>query len=199
MVSTHPPTSKSSSPFNNPLMTVPKARSTIGIIVTFMFHFFFQFLSKAGVFILLFTFFPFSTVFRHHSKVYNFAILFFFFLFIFIIIRSGLLAEIRWSVCMSKSHGSLCMLFSRIYTGLCMYHLFVWANFNFFHISKWINWPTQSCLVLYSFCVNLLHSLIMWLMVFVSISTQPSFAISLHLIYSRFDMIGSYGVVLCCY
>ena len=38
MVSTRPPTSKSSSPFNNPLVTVPKAPMTIGIIVTFMFH-----------------------------------------------------------------------------------------------------------------------------------------------------------------
>ena len=38
MVSTRPPNSKSSSPFNNPLVTVPKAPITIGIIVTFMFH-----------------------------------------------------------------------------------------------------------------------------------------------------------------
>ena len=33
------------------------------------------------------------------------------------------------------------------------------------HISQWIILPTQSCLALYSFCANLLHSLIMWLMV----------------------------------
>ena len=37
MVSTRPPTSKSSRPFNNPLVTVSKAPITIGIIVTFMF------------------------------------------------------------------------------------------------------------------------------------------------------------------
>ena len=43
MVSTRPLTSKSSSPFNNPLETVPKAPITIGIIVTFMFNSFFQF------------------------------------------------------------------------------------------------------------------------------------------------------------
>ena len=43
MVSTHPPTSKSSSSFNNALVTVPKAPIIIGIIVTFMFHSFFQF------------------------------------------------------------------------------------------------------------------------------------------------------------
>ena len=38
MISTRPPTSKSCSPFNNPLVTVPKVLTTIGIIVTFMFH-----------------------------------------------------------------------------------------------------------------------------------------------------------------
>ena len=37
MVSTHPLISKSSSPFNNPLVTVAKAPITIGIIVTSMF------------------------------------------------------------------------------------------------------------------------------------------------------------------
>ena len=42
MVSTRSPTSKSSRPFNNPLVTVPKAPITIGIIVTFMFHSFFN-------------------------------------------------------------------------------------------------------------------------------------------------------------
>ena len=41
MVSTCPPTSKSSSPFSNPLVTVLKAPITIGIIVTFMFLYFF--------------------------------------------------------------------------------------------------------------------------------------------------------------
>ena len=41
IVSTRPPTSKSSRPFNNPLVIVPKALITIGTIVTFMFHSFF--------------------------------------------------------------------------------------------------------------------------------------------------------------
>ena len=79
--------------------------------------------------------------------------------------RSGLLAGIRRSVCMLKSHRSLCELFSRTGAGLCIYHLFVWSNWNFLHISQWITLPTQSCLVLYSFCANLLHSFIMWLIV----------------------------------
>ena len=41
IVSTRPFTSKSSSLFNNHLVTVPKAPITIGVIVTFMFHIFF--------------------------------------------------------------------------------------------------------------------------------------------------------------
>ena len=48
MVSARPPTFKSSSPFNNPLVTVPKAPITNGIIVTFMFHsFFFNSLARS--------------------------------------------------------------------------------------------------------------------------------------------------------
>ena len=81
----------------------------------------FQLPSKVEILILLFTFFQFYSVVSRDSKVDNFASS----LFLLIIIRSGLLAEIRWSACMSN----------------------------------------KSCLVLYSFCANLLHSLIMWLMV----------------------------------
>ena len=86
-------------------------------------------------------------------------------LFYFVIIKSGLLAGIRWCVCMLKSHRSLCVAFSRTGAGLCIYHLLVWSNLSLLHISQWITLPTQSCLGLYSLCANLLHSLIMWLMV----------------------------------
>ena len=103
IVSTRSPTSKSPSPFNNPLVIISKAPIIIGIIVTFMFHSFFQFLCKVEVLILLFTFFHFYSVVSRDSKVDNFASSF----IIIIIIRSGLLAEIRWSVSMSKSQRSL--------------------------------------------------------------------------------------------
>ena len=73
MVSTSPSTSKSSSPFCNPLVTVPNAPITIGIIVTCMFHSFFQFSSKVEVLILLFTFFQFYSVVSRDSKVDYFA------------------------------------------------------------------------------------------------------------------------------
>ena len=138
------------------------------------------------------------------SKIDNFAnslslFFFFFFFFLLIIIRSGLLAEIRWSVCLSKSYRSLWVSFSRTDAGLCIYHLFVWSNLNFLHISQWITLLTQLYLVLYSFCTNLLYSLIMWLMVSSLSPHSLHLFFLLRLINSRFDMISSYGVVLCCY
>ena len=47
ILSTRPPTSKSSRPFNNPLVIVPKAPITIDTIVTFMFHSFFNSLARS--------------------------------------------------------------------------------------------------------------------------------------------------------
>ena len=98
-------------------------------------------------------------------------------IFLLIIIKSCLLAGIRWSVYMLKSHRSLCVSFSRTGAELCIYHLLVWSNLNFLHVSQWITLPTQSCLALYSLCANLLHSLIIWLMVS---SLSPH---SLHLLF----------------
>ena len=154
---------------------MPNAPITIGTIVTFMFHSFFQFSSKVEVFIFLFTFLQIYSVVRRENKVDNFTNFFFFLLLI--IMRSGLLAGIKWSVCMLKSHRSLCVLFSRTGARLCIYHLFVWSNWNFLLISQWTTLPTQSCLALYSFCANLLDSLIMWLIVS---SLSPH---SLHLLF----------------
>ena len=48
IVSTRPPTSKSSMPFNNLLVIVPKAPITIDTIVTFMFHSFFNSLARSS-------------------------------------------------------------------------------------------------------------------------------------------------------
>ena len=193
VVSTRLPTSKSSSPFSNPLVTVPKAPITIDIIVTFIFHSFFQLSSKVNVLISLFTFFQFYSVVSRDSKVDNFAE----FLFLLIIIRSGLLAEIRRSVCITKTHRSLCVSFSRTGAGLCIYHLLAWQNVNFLYISQLITLPTQSCLALYSFCANLQHSLIMWLMLS---SLSPH---SLHFLFccvlSMLALIWLVFMVLCCH
>ena len=127
IISTRPPTSLSSRPFNDPFVTVLKAPITIGIIAFFMFHSFFQFPSKVEVFIFLFTFFSFIQWSARIAKSTTLNILF----YLLIVIRSGLLAEIRWSVCMSKSQRSLCVSFSRTCVGLCIYHSLVWSNLKF--------------------------------------------------------------------
>ena len=90
MVSIPPPTSKSSSPFNNPLVTVPKAPITIGIIVTFMFYSLLNSLAKSRY--LSF----FSNSFRFilwSAETGKYTILQTHFILL-IIIRSGPLAEI---------------------------------------------------------------------------------------------------------
>ena len=85
------------------------------------------------------------------------------FLLLLIIMKSGLLAEIMWSVCMSKSYRSLCVSFSRTDAGLCIYYLFVWSNLNVLHDSQWITLPTQSCIVLHSYCAIFgIHLLCDW-------------------------------------
>ena len=142
MIFTHPPTSKSSSPLNNPLLSVPKAPITIYMIVIFMFHSFFQFPSKVQVLILISTFFQFSSVVNFASSLF----------LLFIIISCALLAVIRLFVRMSKSHRSLCVSFSWTNPWLCIYHLFEWSHLNFLCISQWITLPTLSFLVLFSFC-----------------------------------------------
>ena len=85
-----------------------------------------------------------------------------FYFFFFTNTRCGRLAEIRWPVGVSKSQRSLYILFSRTDSGLCIYHLFVWANFKFLHNLQLTTFPTKSCLVLHSFCANLMNSLIIW-------------------------------------
>ena len=63
-----PVISKSCSPCTNPLVTVPRAPITIGKIVTFMFHSFFQFPYKFEV---LFAFFQFYSGIHRNSRVDN--------------------------------------------------------------------------------------------------------------------------------
>ena len=153
MVSTRPPTSKSSSPFSNPLVTVSNNWYNCHLHVP---HFCFFSIPSQGRGIYP-SFHILSVLFCGQPGQQSRQFCKFSF-FLLIIIKSGLLAEIRWSMCMSKSHRSLCVSFSMTGTGLCIYHLFVWSNLNFLHISQWITLPTQSCLVLYSI-INLLYSL----------------------------------------
>ena len=151
-------------------MTVPRAPVTIGITVTFKFHscFFFQFPTKVLLLILL-AFFQFYSVGSQDSEVLNPASsLFRFFLFSFLCwLLLSLVVRPRFGdpLVSQKSQMSLCVLFSKTDSGLHIYHLFVWSNFNILHNSLWIILPTQSDLVLFHFCANLLHSLIKWLIV----------------------------------
>ena len=170
MVSSRPPISKSSNPFSNPLVTVPNTPITIGIIVIFMFHNFFSSLVRSRYFSFFLHSFSFIQWSDGTTKSKILQVLFFFFFFL-IITRSGLLAEIWWSVCMWKSHRSLCVLFSRTGAGLWIYHLFVWSNLNLLHIS-------QVCLALYTFyaMLELLFSfLIFWR---IKIPTRWRFTVS---------------------
>ena len=107
MVFTRPPTSKSSRPFNNPLVTVPKAPITIGIIGTFMFHSFFNSLARSRYLSLFSRSLSFILWSGRAAMSAILQILF----FLLIIIMSGLLAEIRWSVCISTSQRSLWVSF----------------------------------------------------------------------------------------
>ena len=97
MVSTRPTTSKSSSPFSNPLVTVPNAPITVGIIVTCMFHSLFNSQARS----LYLSFFSHSFSFILWSAGTAKSTIFKFIFLLLIIIRSGLQAEIRWCVCQS--------------------------------------------------------------------------------------------------
>ena len=91
MVSTRPPTSKSSRPFNNPLVTVSKAPITIGIITTFMFRSFFNSLARSRCLSLFSHSFRFILWSAGTIKSTILQILY----LLLIIIRSRLLVEIR--------------------------------------------------------------------------------------------------------
>ena len=149
IVSTRPPTSESPSPFSNPLVTVPNAPITIGIIVTYMFHIFFNSLARSR----------YLSFFSLSAKSTILQVFFFCWL---------LLGLVFWSrlgdPCVCQSPIGIYVLFSRTGAGLCIYHLLVWSNLNFLNISQCITFPTQSCLVLYSFCANLLHSFTMYIL-----------------------------------
>ena len=131
IVSTRPPTSKSSRPFNNPLVIVPNAPITIGTIVTLMFYSIFNSLARSRYLSFFSHSFRFILWSDRTAKSTILQILF----FLLIIMRSGLLAGISSSVCMLKSHWSLCVSFFRTDARLCIYHSFVWSNWNFLHIS----------------------------------------------------------------
>ena len=92
MVSTRSPTPKSSRPFNNPLVIVPKAPITISIIVTFMFHSFFNSLARSRYLFLFSHSFSFIlwSVGTAKSTILQFFFFFFLFLFLFFFFFLGM-------------------------------------------------------------------------------------------------------------
>ena len=124
------------------LAVLNNAPITIGTIVTFMFHSFFNSLARSRCLSFFSLFFRFILWSAGEAKSTILQILFF-----LIIMRSGLLARIRWSVCMLKSHRRLCVSFSRTGAGLCIYHLFVFLTH--FPVDR-IHYPLLSCDILFS-------------------------------------------------
>ena len=147
MISTRPLISKTSSPYTNPLVIVPRAPIIIGINIPFMFHSFF---CKVEVLILLFTFLRLYPVVSPLFSRFSF----------FYWQSLSLIVQLR-SICISKSQKTLCISFSWTDSELCIYHLFTLPNLKFLHNSQRMTFLIQLCLVLYSFGANLPHSLIM--------------------------------------
>ena len=82
--------------------------------------------------------------------------------------------------------------------GWTLFYVCTWlfGQISFFlHNSQFITFPTQSCLVLYSFCDSLLHP-IMWLIVS---SLSPLHLLFCCDIYFCFNIVCPYSVLLCCY
>ena len=134
---------------SNILGTVPLTTSTVGITVPFMFLSIFSSQARSknlSIFSIPFIFTP------EQQNPLNGKLSFLFLLLINI--RSGLLAEISWSVCISKSLRILCISFFRTNPVLCTYHLVVWSTFNLLHNSQRIIFSTRHCLILYFFSVS---------------------------------------------
>ena len=85
--------------------------------------------------------------------------------FLVIFTRSGHLAEMRRSVCISKSLRNFCISFSTMNFVFCINHSFVWSNLKFLHNSLWNTFSNKSWLVFYFRGSNFLHSRLMGLII----------------------------------
>ena len=134
MISTRFLMSTSANPCTNPLITVPRAIITIGITINFMFHSFFTSLARSRYLSLFSPSFNFTLWSARTAKSTIRQVL----CFLLTISRSGCLAEIRWSVCISNSRRIFCISFSRTDSGLYRNLLFAWSNSNFLYSSQWL-------------------------------------------------------------
>ena len=146
--------------FSRFLGIISRVPNITGITVTFIYHNLFSYLTKfwcLSSFSLSFIFSPWSD---GMAKAARWQVL----SSESIKIWFGLLARIECSVYISKSQRRLFISFSRTDSGLYICHLSVRLNILLLN-SQWITFPTQSCLLLYSFCGSLQYLLIMWLTV----------------------------------
>ena len=146
MVSTRPPTSKTSRPFYNPLVTVPKAPITIGTIVTLIFHSFFNSLARSR-YLSFFSVIQFYSLVSRDSKVHNFASSLLFVDY-YKVWSSGRDQVIRLYVKVPQEFT--CVIFSDRFWVVHIPFVRL-VKLNFLHSSQQITLPRQSCLVLYSF------------------------------------------------
>ena len=117
IVSTRPPTSKSSRPFNNPLVIVPKAPITIGTIVTFMLHSFFNSLARSRYISLFphsFKFILWSAGTAKSTYYYYIIIIVIIASTFLLILENWLKADKRWH-CENKNVRTYSILNSRFY------------------------------------------------------------------------------------
>ena len=137
MVYTRPPTSKSSSPLHSTIF--PALEQSLGICLSF------HFLSVLTC----------CQPERQSPLLDRFSF--------FCWLSQDLVVLLRLSDSyVSQQPREFCAsLFFGTDSGLCIYHLFVWSNLTFLHNPQWITFSAKSCLVLFSFCANSLHSLIM--------------------------------------
>ena len=166
-------------------MTVSSGTITIGITVTLRFHSFISYLARSrylSFFFLFFQFYPAGS--RNHKSTHWQDLI-----FLLTVTRTGRLAEIRWSVSISKSPRICFVSFPRTDSSLCIYNFLVWSNWHF--LNKWITFPTQSYLVLYSICANFIDC-------FVSVTIWCTPTILLLLVYFCWWHY-PYGVILWCY
>ena len=116
--------------------------------------------------------------------------------FLSIKIRSGFLAWIGWSICISKSQRTLCNSFLRTDSGLCISHLLAEWNFNPLHYSEWITFPTPLAILLYSFMCLFAIFIYYVINCFISYYNLTYTCFLQHILNFCFDLIGSYDTIL---
>ena len=158
IVSTRPLISKSFSCGTNRLITLPIVLVIIGITVNFMsrsLFFFFNSLTRSRYLSHLSLSFSF-TLGRPERQSLQCSI---YQKDPFVSQKEIICILSERSICISKSQRILWVSFSRTGSGMCMYDMFGKSNLNFLHNTQRITLPIQLCLVFYSLCSNLLHSL----------------------------------------